>query len=149
MREKTRQVSTRPLIYAAILLSLIFFTAITAMAGGPVDVTVDVSPKLKAQTNPEQVVYIFAKAVGGPKAPLAVVKSKVSNLPISVTLDNSKSVVPFLKISNYDTVRIEARISKSGRVRKASGDLEGMSPAIKTATSSIGPVHILIDRIVP
>jgi len=145
--ERRQRISYKPLAYTAILLSLIFFTALPAMAGGPVDVTVDISPKLKADTKPEQVVYIFAKAVRGPKAPLAVVKSKVSHLPLSVRLDDSKSVVPFLKISNYDAVRIEARISKSGGVRKTTGDLEGVSPAIKTDNAG-KPVHILIDHVV-
>jgi len=145
--KRRQRISNKPLAYTAILLSLIFFTALPAMAGGSVDVTVDISPKLQAGTKPEQVVYIFAKAVRGPKAPLAVVKSTVSNLPISVKLDDSKSVVPFLKISNYDAVRIEARISKSGGVRKISGDLEGISPVIKT-DNAVKPVHLHIDHVV-
>jgi len=145
--ERRQGISNKALAYTAILLSLIFFTALPAMAGGPVDVTVDISPKLKAGTKPEQVVFIFAKAVRGPKAPLAVVKSKVSHLPLSVRLDDSRSVVPFLKMSNFDAVRIEARISKSGGVRKVSGDLDGVSGPIKTDNAG-KPVHLLIDHVV-
>ncbi len=147
MRKKSSILTARALSYAAVLLSLAVFTAASAMAGGPVDVTVDLSPKLKAGTSPGQVVFIFAKAVRGPKAPLAVVRAKVSQLPLSVRLDDSKSVVPFLRISNFDEVRIEARISKSGGVKKTSGDLEGVSPAIKTDNAD-KPLHLLIDHIV-
>jgi len=147
MKKMRSRVLARAWTYTAILFSIAFFTATAVMAGGPVDVTVDVSPALKAQTKPEQVVFIFAKAVRGPKAPLAVVRATVSQLPLSVRLDDSKAVMPMFRISNFDEVRIEARISTKGDARKASGDLEGASKAIKT-DGPVKPVHLIIDRIV-
>jgi len=148
MIERRYSVLNKPLAYAVILISLVFLAASTAMAGGPVDVTVDVSPALKAKTRPEQVVFVFAKAVKGPRAPLAVVKAKVSDLPLEVRLDDSRAVVPFLRISNFNEVVISARISISGGAKKISGDIEGISPAVKTDMAG-KPVHLVMDHIVP
>lgn len=142
MKILTRQVS-----YTATLMVLIIFAATTAMAGGPVDVTVDISPELKGQTTPGQVIFIFAKATRGPRAPLAAVKAHVSDLPLTVRLDDSKAVAPMFRISNFSEVVISARVSKSGAARKGSGDLEGFSPAVKT-DGETKPVHLVIDSIV-
>lgn len=147
MRERANRISTRPLAYAAIVLSIVFFTATAVMAGGSVKVKIDVSPELRAQTSPEQILFVFARAVRGPRAPLAVVRAKVSDLPLSITLDDSKAVVPMLRMSNFDEVVITARISKSGGAKKVSGDLEGISPAINT-NNAVKPVHLVIDSVV-
>jgi len=147
MRADTKKISTKFLSYTAILLAIIVFTASSALAGGPVDVTVDISPKLKSSAKPEQAVFIFAKATRGPKAPLAAVKVSVADLPLTVRLDDSKALVPMLRISNFNEVVISARVSKSGGARKQSGDLEGVSKAIKT-DGERKPVHLLIDSVV-
>ncbi|MFQ5480059.1 MAG: hypothetical protein ACE5DW_02160 [Thermodesulfobacteriota bacterium] len=133
--------------YAGILLCIIIFSAAAAIAGGPVDVSVDISPELKTGTQPDQVVFIFAKAVRGPKAPLAAVKVRVSDLPVTVRLDDSKALMPMLRISNFDEVVLSARISKSGGAMKQSGDLEGQSPPVKTDGAG-KPVELTIDHIV-
>ncbi len=147
MRTKSINVSKRFISYTGIVLGIIIFTAAAAMAGGPVDVTVDISPKLKASTSADEVVFIFAKAVRGPRAPLAAVKVRVSELPVTVRLDDSKSLMPMLRISNFDEVVLSARISKSGGAMKQSGDLEGVSAAVKTDTAG-KPVKIVIDHVV-
>ncbi|MFQ5428237.1 MAG: hypothetical protein ACE5EZ_04565 [Thermodesulfobacteriota bacterium] len=147
MRARTINVLTRQLSYTATLLVLMIFAATTAMAGGPVKVTVDISPELKGQTTPDQVVFIFAKARRGPRAPLAAVKVHVSDLPFTVKLDDSKAVAPMFRISNFDEVVISARVSKSGAANKQSGDLEGLSPAVKT-DGETKSVHLIINSVV-
>ena len=111
-------------------------------------VTVDMSPALKARTNPEQVVFIYAKAVHGPKAPLAAVRTQVKNLPFTVTLDDSKALTPMFKLSNFKDVEVSARVSQSGQAIRGSGDLEGVSPEI-TLGESNRPVKVIIDHTVP
>jgi len=139
----------RPLGLVLVLISVLLLSAGSAMAvSGVVDVTVDISPKLKAKTSPDEVVFIFAKAVKGPRAPVAVVRAKVADLLFTVRLDDSKAVAPFLRISNFDAVNLSARISKSGGARKSSGDLEGTAGPVKTETTGT-PVKITIDHVVP
>ncbi len=147
MRAYTQKISTKFLSYTAIFLAAVVLTASAAFAGGAVDVTVDISPNLKGSTTPSQAVFIFAKATRGPKAPLAAVKVSVADLPATVRLDDSKALVPMLRISNFNEVVISARVSKSGGARKQSGDLEGVSKAIKTDGKS-KPVHLIINSVV-
>ncbi len=139
----------RVLSLTVVLLSVLLMATPAAMAvSGVVDVTVDIDPGLKARTTPDEVVYVFAKAVKGPRAPVAVVRAKVSNLPFTVRLDDSKAVAPFLRISNFDAVNLSARISKSGGAKRQSGDLEGRLGPIKTETTGT-PVKLTIDHVVP
>ncbi len=146
---KKRAFIIRTLGMVMILLTALALSTGPAFAvSGVVDVRVDISPELKARTKPDEVVYVFAKAVKGPRAPVAVVRAKVSDLPFTVRLDDSKAVAPFLRISNFDEVNLSARISKSGGARKASGDLEGRAGPVKTETTD-KPVSLTIDHVVP
>ncbi len=110
-------------------------------------VTVDISPGLKAHTKPDQAVFVFAKAVQGPRVPLAVVRTSVKDLPMTVTLDDTSAMAPMFKISKFKDVKILARVSQNGDAIKGSGDLEGVSPEIKLEKTN-KPVNITIDHIV-
>jgi len=111
------------------------------------NVQVSLSDQFKDQVNPDETVFIFAKAVQGPPIPLAVKKLKVKDLPAKIVLDDSLAMRPDLKISNHDRVNINARISKSGNAIAVSGDLQGSVSKINTGITK--PVHILIDQKVP
>ncbi len=78
------------LILMLVLAAAIAIAATTVHAESTdysLEVTVDISPELKARTSPGQTVFIFAKAMQGPPAPLAAIKATVGDLPISVLLD--------------------------------------------------------------
>lgn len=111
--------------------------------------TVDVSldPALAAQAPPEETVFIYAKAVSGPPMPLAVQRVHVSQLPLSITLDDSMAMTPAMRLSAFPEVTVGARISKSGQPIPQSGDLEGMVSPVKPGQSA--PVKIVINRIHP
>jgi len=111
-------------------------------------VTVDISPELKARTNPEQAVFIYAKAVNGPKAPLAAVKTQVKGLPVTVTLDDSRALTPRFKLSNFKEVEVSAHVSQNGQAVRRSGDLEGVSPQI-TLGEMNRPLRVIIDHVIP
>ena len=114
---------------------------------GSVSVTVSLDSKLKGEAHGNEVVFIYAKAVSGPPMPLAVVRKRVSELPVTVTLDDSMAMVPMAKISNFDQIQVSAHISKNGQANKQSGDLYGSSEALSVANTQ--KTEITINQAVP
>jgi len=90
-----------------------------------VDVEVSLAPELKKLVNPGATVFIYAQALSGPKMPLAIVRKLVSELPVTVSLNDTQAMVPEMKLSNFDKVKLLARISKSGNAVAQPGDLLG------------------------
>jgi cytochrome c-type biogenesis protein CcmH len=90
--------------------------------------------------------FILARAEGGPRVPLAVVKLPASVLPYQFALDDSQSMAPGMNISSAQAVRIEARVSRSGNVKPQTGDLVGTSDVVKPGARG---VKILVDKVVP
>ena len=107
--------------------------ATATAAGGDTSIRgqVSLAPALAAQALPTDTVFIFARAVQGPRMPLAVQRGKVSDLPLTFKLDDSLAVSPDFKISGFTEVRIEARISRSGSATPGPGDLIGTGPVVK------------------
>ena len=66
----------------------------TLMGGKPLKGTVTLSPKLKERVAPEDTVFVFASAVDGPPAPLAVMRVQVKDLPLTFALDDTKAMAP-------------------------------------------------------
>lgn len=90
-----------------------------------IDVEVSLAPELQKSADPGAAVFIYAQALSGPKMPVAIVRKQVSDLPISVTLNDSMAMMPEIKLSNFDKVKLLARISKSGNAVAQPGDLLG------------------------
>jgi len=88
-----------------------------------IQLKVSVSVDEKAVTaDPENHVFIYARAWQGPKMPLAIQRLKVSDLPKKLTLDQSMSMAPGMDLSSFPQVELVARISKSGSAIPESGD---------------------------
>ncbi len=113
----------------------------------PLYLKVSLSEKLKDKVDPEDVVFIFAKAIQGPPMPLAAAKLKVKDLPASLTLGDDMAMRPDMKISDHKTVTINARISKSGDPIAVSGDLQAKAIDVETQNSEI--IELIIDQVVP
>ncbi len=94
----------------------------TAMVAG-ITVSVDLDPALKDKVSASDTLFIFAKAMQGPPMPLAAVKKTVAALPLTVTLNDAMAMMPQMKLSNFEQVKISAVISKSGQPGKQPGDL--------------------------
>lgn len=107
--------------------------------------TVTMSDALKGKANPNDLVYILARAAEGPKMPLAVVRKQVKDLPFQFTLDDSMSMSPQMKLSKFDNVVVVARVSASGEPMPRPGDLEGISATLKPGSSG---VKLSIDKMV-
>ena len=120
-------------------------TAATAdsASGTALSVHVDLAPDFAATAAAEDTVFIFARATQGPRMPLAIVRKQVSDLPVTVTLNDSQAMMPAMKLSNFEQVEIGARISKSGNAMPQSGDLQGSRSPVSTDESQT--IEITID----
>ncbi len=107
---------------------------------------VELSAALKAKANPDDVVFIFARAVDGPRVPLAALRARAADLPMNFTLDDSQAVMPGANISSAQQLRVEVRISKSGKAQAGTGDLTGKSDAVKPGAKGL---RIMIDQVDP
>ncbi len=118
-----------------------------AAAGKAITVSVTLDPQVAADAAPEDTVFIFARAVSGPRMPLAIERRQVSDLPVTVTLDDSTAMMPSMKLSNFDEVAVGARVSKSGTAMPQSGDLQGLvEPVVPDSGQAI---ELNIDSRVP
>jgi cytochrome c-type biogenesis protein CcmH len=107
---------------------------------------VSLSPTLAAKVSPEDTVFIYARAESGPPMPLAILRKKASELPVSFTLDDNSAMSPNMRLSNFAKVTVMARVSKTGNAMPQSGDLEGKVGPIANNTSN---VSIKVDRVIP
>lgn len=108
--------------------------------------TVQLAAALAGKVSPDDAVFVFARAEDGPRAPLAVLKLRVKDLPARFSLDDSLAMAPQFALSKFETVTIGARVSKSGRAEPSAGDLEGATGAVKVGARD---VVVTIDRVVP
>lgn len=107
-------------------------------------VAVSLAPELAAELSPEHSLFVFAKAAEGPPMPLAVQKLQAVSLPLSVTLDDSMGMMPNLKLSQFQTWVVTARLTRSGGVKAGPGDLEGSITV--SATEAGKPLPLLISQ---
>jgi cytochrome c-type biogenesis protein CcmH len=117
-----------------------------ASADAKVDGTVILSPALKSKAAPDDTLYVFAKAAQGPPMPLAVFRAQVKDLPMKFNLDDAMAPTPMAKLSDFSSVIVGARISKSGNPMPHSGDLQGMTKVVQVGSSG---VEVKIDSVVP
>jgi hypothetical protein len=102
-------------------------------AGARIYGNVSLSPDAVAIVQPTDTVFIFAKAVNGPPAPIAVLQCAASDLPIDFLLNDSQSMVAGVKLSNFDEVVVIARITRGGDATVALQGLEAKSGTILVA----------------
>ena len=108
-----------------------------APATGKVSGTVRLAPALAARVAPADTVFVFARAVDGPRVPLAVTRKLVRELPASFTLDDTMAMAPGMKLSDHAQVVVGARISKSGQPTPQPGDYEGLSMPVKVGDTGV------------
>lgn len=114
--------------------------------GASVSGRVTLSPAIASKASPQDTLFIVARAVNGPRIPLAVLRKRVSDLPVEFTLDDAMAMSPELKLSGFPEVSVTARISKSGNAIAQSGDLQGVSAPVKVGAKGIA---IAIGSVVP
>ena len=108
--------------------------------------SVAIAPAIAGKLSGAETVFILARAEGGPRTPLAVIRAVARELPMKFALDDSQAMAPGVNISSASAVRIEARVSRTGSVIPQSGDLVGTSAPVKPGARD---VKIVVDKVVP
>lgn len=108
-----------------------------AANGAQVAGLVELDPSLRARVAATDTVFIFARAVNGPRFPLAALRKQVKDLPLRFVLDDSMSMMPDVKLSGFPMVVVGARISKNGSATPAAGDFEGLTAAVPPGTGGL------------
>ncbi len=107
--------------------------------------TVRLSAALAAKAAPDDVVFVFARALEGPRTPLAVRRYRVRDLPAAFVLDESAAMAPNLTLAQFKTVVVGARVAKSGGPAAQPGDLEGLRQPVQVGARG---VEVVIDTVV-
>lgn len=88
-------------------------------ASAEIVVQVDLEPaallawQQASKTLASKTLWIFAKAVNGPRFPLAAKKLQPTGWPVSVTLTDADGMMPQVKLSQFPQVTVTARLSDS------------------------------------
>ncbi|NVF14266.1 c-type cytochrome biogenesis protein CcmI [Vreelandella maris] len=119
----------------------------TAESSG-IRVRVSLDEALAERVDGDDTVFITARDLEGELPPLAVVQAQVSELPMTVVLDNSVAMSPQAQISQVRQARLVVRVSPSGQAMPQPGDLFGDLESV-----SVGPIsddeaaEVVINRV--
>jgi cytochrome c-type biogenesis protein CcmH len=98
---------------------------------------------------PDATVFVFARTPGTPM-PLAVDRFLVGELPREVVLDEGSAMIPGQGLGSVPALEVVARVTASGGVRAAPGDLEGRLGPLSTEDGDTfsGVKTLVIDQVV-
>jgi cytochrome c-type biogenesis protein CcmH/NrfG len=113
-------------------------------AGAEVSGTVAVDKRLAAKVPDGATLFIYAKAADSPGPPLAVLRQPAGAWPVDFRLDDTLAMIPSRKLSQFERVIVEARISRSGQATPTAGDLYVTSDVLKPAERK--KVALVINR---
>jgi cytochrome c-type biogenesis protein CcmH len=85
--------------------------------------TVSIESRLAGRVGHGATLFIYAKAVDSPGPPLAVLRLTTEGWPVSFRLDDSMAMIPSRRLSQFQKVVVEARISRTGQAAPSAGDL--------------------------
>lgn len=97
-------------------------------------VRVELAAALKDKVQPDDTVFIFARASNGPPMPLAAKRVTVAQLPIEVELSDADAMMPQMKLSQYAEVQLVARVSRAGQPTQ--GEWIGQGAPLSSATQA-------------
>ena len=119
---------------------------VAAVSSAAITVQVSLAPELIKSAAATDTVFVYAQALSGPKMPLAIVRKLVSDLPITVSLNDTMAMMPTMKLSNFSEVKLLARVSKSGNAMSQAGDLIGAINQVLLTDKNTQ--HIMISDVV-
>lgn len=79
---------------------------------------------------------VYAQAQQGPPMPLAIKKIPLPvSFPLTVALSDQDAMMPAMKLSQFDSVKVTARVSESGQATPQPGDWFGVIENVNSKSS--------------
>lgn len=103
-------------------------------------VSVTVSPQVQAEMDGSWSLMVYAKAVGGMPMPVAIEKTPYVQAPVTVVLDDQDAMAPMARLSTSKTVKVFARLSRSGQATPQAGDymVESAEIGVQPGQQAVG-----------
>lgn len=120
--------------------------AAPAAGGTVVEVKVSLGADAGAELGGDATVFIIARDPAQPSPPIAAVRRKASELPLTVPLGDADAMIPGRLLSAFERLEIVARASTSGEPLAQAGDWYGQQTI---AVSDTNAVDIVIEQRVP
>lgn len=121
-------------------------TQTVSQAAGGLQLKIALNSTLRKELPPDAAVFVFVRAAENPGPPLAVVRTRVGELPFEIRLNDSHAMIPGKNISSVSNVIVGARISMSGNPERQSGDYEQLSNSISSNTDQTVEL-VITDKI--
>jgi cytochrome c-type biogenesis protein CcmH len=113
-------------------------------------IKIKLSKKLKENLKGKRaLLYVYTKEAQGMPMPIAVIRQPleqiVKGFPIDLSMNDGNSLQPTRKLSDFDSIKIGARISFTGNAMPQAGDLQSDEILIDLPTSET--VELVIDKV--
>lgn len=109
-----------------------------------VKVALDPDFAARVRLRGDATVFVIARLTDGSPMPVAVEKHSLQDLPLTLTLDDSDSLMPTQKLSALKEVELLARLSASGDPTRQEGDLE--SKPVRVTLPATAPVELVLGQ---
>lgn len=112
----------------------------TPTPAGPglrVKVSLDPDFAARARLRGDAVVFVTARAAGGPPMPVAAERHTLRELPLDIVLDDSDSLMPTQKLSAMEAVDVSARLSAGGTADRQEGDVESATVTVRLPSDQV------------
>ncbi|MGC2460478.1 MAG: hypothetical protein WA446_05780, partial [Steroidobacteraceae bacterium] len=107
---------------------------------------VTLAESLKSKVPAGLTLFIVAKSINSPGAPVAVVRTQTGQWPLKFRLDDSLAMLPERKLSTAGPVTVEARVSHGGTAASQAGDLQSAPASVDPRSGK--SVHLVIDHVI-
>ncbi|HLT92511.1 MAG TPA: tetratricopeptide repeat protein [Woeseiaceae bacterium] len=111
-----------------------------------VQVGVALSAAADEAVGPDATVYIIARDPARPSPPVAAVRRKAAELPLTVALRDADSMLPGRPLSSFERLEIVARASVSGEPTEQRGDWFGLQTVSRDPATGAAAVDIVIGQ---
>ncbi len=116
-----------------------------AAGGAKLTVKVEIPDSVRAKLTGSEGLFIFVKAVNGPKFPIAVIRTTVADLAKEIVLTDANAMRPEFALSKYKEITVNARISFSGNAVAEAGDIQGTTEMI-SAPFPASVIQVVVDQ---
>jgi len=93
---------------------------------------------------PESRLFVTAKAIDGSSIPVAVLGLRVTEFPYQFVLSEKDTMMPGIKLTDYEELALSARLSQSGTAERRENDLESAVKIVRLGDA--GWVDLVIEN---